>query len=513
MESNATDIISKLKDKLNALTIHELRQVGRAAGINSPSNKKKEVLIDEIISLADGSSSVKPRSTKGAHPKSDQYDREIVRDIEACRNYFTSISVHMNEEQAVSGETGAMPCAQEQDGQYEQIMQGVQNGQNEEDVPQPPVIYQSDEAEYRGILEPSDKYWFIRTQNCQITSSEDVFVHTSFINRFRLKTGDYVVCRAKRRREGECPGATYIISVNGLSPDRLYPRIIFENLTPCYPDKRYTLESEGCSLTERVIDLFSPIGNGQRALIVSPPKAGKTTMLKTIACSLVKNYPAAKVIVLLIDERPEEVTDIKRTVHGAEVIYSTFDKGEQHHIHAATLTMEYAKRLAETGHDVVILMDSLTRLTRAYNACNNSGRMLSGGLDPQALVEPRKFFGAARNVEDGGSLTIIATALIDTGSRLDNVIYEEFKSAGNMEIVLSRDLAERRVFPAIDIRASGARKEELLLSEKEIKAASKLRGMLGREINEESMYQMMQKTSKNEDFCDRLDDWIKIYRK
>lgn len=501
-QTEVTDIIGQLKNKLNALTIHELRQVGRAAGLNSPSNKQKGVLISELIALADGSAPLKPRSTKGAHPKSETYDKDIVRDIEMCRNYFTNLAAQKADSEEVSdGGDRPVTC-----GQTETAIAA-------DDYIQPPVIYQSDEKEYCGILELSDKYWFIRTNNCQISSSEDVFVHSSFVNRFHLKTGDYIVCRAKRRKEGECPGACYIVSVNGLSPERIYPRVVYENLTPCYPDRRYTLEREGCSLTERVIDLFSPIGNGQRALIVSPPKAGKTTMLKTIACSIVKNHPLAKVIVLLIDERPEEVTDIKRTVQGAEVIYSTFDKGEHHHIHTASLTMDYAKRLTETGRDVVILMDSLTRLTRAYNACNNSGRMLSGGLDPQALVEPRKFFGAARNVENGGSLTIIATALIDTGSRLDNVIYEEFKSAGNMEIVLSRELAERRVFPAIDIRASGARKEELLLSEKEMKAAGKLRGMLGREITEESMYQMMKKTPTNEDFCERLDDWIKIYRK
>ncbi len=502
-QTEITDILGQLKTKLDMLTIHELRQVGRAAGVSSPSNKQKNVLITELLSLADGTALLKPRSTKGARPKSELYDKEIVEDIETCRNYFINLAARNIEEEKSQGESDTpMGCAQPA-GAIAAV----------ETEPQPPHIFQSDEKEYCGILELSDKYWFIRTNNCQISSSEDVFVHSSFVSRFRLKVGDYIVCRAKRRREGECPGACYIVSVNGLSPDRLYPRVVYENLTPCYPDRRYTLESDGCSLTERVIDLFSPIGNGQRALIVSPPKAGKTTMLKTIAGAIAQNYPKSKVIVLLIDERPEEVTDIKRTVYGAEVIYSTFDKGEHHHIHTASLTMEYAKRLTETGRDVVILMDSLTRLTRAYNACNNSGRMLSGGLDPQALVEPRKFFGAARNVENGGSLTIIATALIDTGSRLDNVIYEEFKSAGNMEIVLSRDLAEKRVFPAIDIRASGARKEELLLSEKELKAAGKLRGMLGREINEENMYQMMKRTFTNDDFCDRLDDWLKIYRK
>jgi transcription termination factor Rho len=346
----------------------------------------------------------------------------------------------------------------------------------------------------------------------QISSQGDVFVHLSFVNRFRLKTGDYIVCKAKRRKENECPGLTYIISVNGHSPDSLR-RKIFENLTPCYPDKRFTLEYPGCTLTERVIDLFAPVGCGQRALIVAPPKAGKTTMLKDVARSLTLNYPQTKVVILLIDERPEEVTDIKRSVDNAMVVYSTFDKTESHHIHTATLALEYAKRQVEVGYDVVILMDSITRLTRAYNSICNSGRTLSGGLDPQALVEPKKFFGAARNVEGGGSLTIMATVLVDTGSRLDDVIYEEFKSTGNMEIVLSRDLAERRIFPAINIKASGARKEELLLSDEELAAVSRLRSIMGRELNEENLLATLKKTNTNKEFCEKSEAFLRLYKK
>jgi transcription termination factor Rho len=235
-------------------------------------------------------------------------------------------------------------------------------------------------------------------------------------------------------------------------------------------------------------------------------------MLKHIASAITKNYPKTKVMILLIDERPEEVTDIKRSVANAEVFYSTFDKGDNHHIHTATLGLEYAKRMVEVGHDVVILMDSITRLTRAYNAICNSGRTLSGGLDPQAIVEPKKFFGAARNVENGGSLTIIGTVLVDTGSRLDDVIYEEFKSTGNMEIVLSRELAERRIFPAIDIKASGARREDLLLSEKELNALAKLRGIIGRDLSIEQLYDTMNKTSNNDEFCEKAQTFLKVYR-
>ncbi|MDE7301368.1 MAG: transcription termination factor Rho, partial [Clostridia bacterium] len=285
----------------------------------------------------------------------------------------------------------------------------------------------------------------------------------------------------------------------------------FESLTPCYPDRRIKLEHENCPLADRVIDLFSPIGFGQRALIVSPPKAGKTTMLKEIACALRKNYPEATVIVLLIDERPEEVTDISRSVDGAEVISSTFDRGDNHHVHTASLTLDYAKRQVEAGKDVVILMDSITRLTRAHNAISNSGRILSGGLDPQALVEPKRFFGAARNIENGGSLTIIATALVDTGSRLDDVIYEEFKSTGNMEIVLSRSLAERRIFPAIDINASGARKEELLLSEEELNTSATVRGMINKKLTEGELFEAIATTKTNEEFCAKSQAFLKAY--
>ncbi len=481
------DIIARLEDKLNKLTIHELRQVGRAAGVNSPSDKKKNVLIGDILNIAKGIAPLAPRSVKGAHPKSEIYDKELVGDIESCRAYFLNLKFSESKPE--------LKVASPQ----------VYDGAN--------LDVLGDDKEYSGVLEFTDKYWFLRTGNCQISSSDDVFMHISFINRFRLKTGDFIVCKARRRKEGECPGVTYICSINGISPDRILPRVSFEGLIPCYPDRRFTLEGEGSGLTERVIDLFSPIGNGQRALIVSPPKAGKTTALKTIACSIIRNNPDVKVIILLIDERPEEVTDITRSVKGAEIIYSTFDKGEQHHIHTASLAMEYAKRLVEVGRNVVVLMDSLTRLTRAYNSCSNSGRILSGGLDPQALVEPKRIFGAARNVENGGSLTVIATALIDTGSKLDNIIYEEFKSAGNMEIVLSRDLAESRIFPAIDIKASGARKEEYLLSERELYVAGNVRKMMRSGLKEEDLLKEMSRAENNAIFCKKFDEWIKVDKK
>ncbi|MCM1438376.1 MAG: transcription termination factor Rho [Roseburia sp.] len=476
------DLADSIRIKLDTKGIHQLWQIGRAVGVAFPTKKKKAELIGDIMAIATNEAQPCPRSTRGAPPKSEEYDSEIVDEINKCRQCFNQIA-----------ETERYT---RQDGGNFAVASG------EEEI----------EATYSGVLESTEKFWFVRTQNMQITSANDVFMHVTFVNRFRLKVGDKIVCKAKRRKPNECPGATYIISVNGKSPDT--PRgVPFEGLTPCYPDRRITLEREGCGLTDRVIDLFSPIGFGQRALIVSPPKAGKTTMLKSIAKSIRHNFPEALVIVLLVDERPEEVTDITRSVDGAEVIFSTFDKGDVHHTHIASLTLEYAKRQVEAGRDVVVLLDSITRLARAHNALANSGRTLSGGLDPQALVEPKRFFGAARNIENGGSLTIIATALVDTGSKLDDIIYEEFKSTGNMEIVLSRRLAERRVFPAIDIRSSGARKEELLLNGNELDCAAAIRGQLAGNLTEEDLYSTMKKSATNADFCVKSQAFLKVFAK
>lgn len=472
------DAAESIKVKLDEKGIHSLRQIGRVIGVSFPTKKKKSELIDDIVAIAKNEAEPCPRSTRGAPPKSEDYDAEIVDEISECRKLYANANAERATEKEI--ERTFVACDEEE------------------------------EFTYSGVLEFTDKFWFVRTNNMQITSANDVFMHLSFVNKFRLRSGDKIVCKAKRRRAGECPGATYIISVNGRSPEA--PRgAPFESLTPCYPDRRIKLEREGCTLTDRVIDLFSPLGFGQRALIVSPPKAGKTTMLTDIARSIRHNYPETLVIVLLVDERPEEVTDISRSVEGAEVIYSTFDKGDNHHAHIASLTLEYAKRQVEAGRDVVVLLDSITRLSRAHNALSNSGRTLSGGLDPQALVEPKRFFGAARNIENGGSLTIIATALVDTGSKLDDIIYEEFKSTGNMEIVLSRSLAERRIFPAIDIRASGARKEELLLDENELAASAMIRGLLAKNLDEEELYSAMKKTGGNGEFAVKSQAFFKAY--
>lgn len=473
------DLAESILLKLDKMGVHSLRQLGRAVGVANPTAKKKQEIIEEIMSIARNEKEPCPRSSRGAPPKSDDYDSEMVEEIEACRKVFMGKEAEVGTPADNNGKI-TVSCGEEE------------------------------ELTYSGVLEFTDKYWFLRTNNMQISSSNDVFIHLSFVNRFRLREGDKIVCKAKRRRPNECPGVTYILSVNGNPPET--PRAkVFESLTPCYPDTRIKLEHAGGTLTERVIDLFSPIGFGQRALIVSPPKAGKTTMMTDIAASIHKNYPEAVVIVLLVDERPEEVTDISRSVEGVEVIYSTFDKGDNHHTHIASLTLEYAKRQVEAGKDVIILLDSITRLARAHNALNNSGRTLSGGLDTQALVEPKRFFGAARNIENGGSLTIIATAIVDTGSRLDDIIYEEFKSTGNMEIVLSRSLAERRIFPAIDIRSSGARKEELLLSENELAASATIRGMLAKNLGEDELFATMKRTADNTEFCAKSQAFLKAY--
>lgn len=370
-----------------------------------------------------------------------------------------------------------------------------------------------------GVLEVlPDGYGFLRMNN-YYSGPKDIYLSITQIRRFSLKTGDYVEGRARPHREGDKFDALmYIDRVNGLMPDENARRKTFEELVPIFPNERYTLETagDGNSLSARLIDLIAPIGKGQRAMIVSQPKAGKTTLLKQIAAGISANYPDSHLMVLLIDERPEEVTEMKRVIKG-EVVYSTFDELPEHHTRIAEMVQERAMRLVEQGKDVVILLDSLTRLTRAYNlVIPPTGRTLSGGMDPGALHKPKRFFGAARNIEGGGSLTVIATALVETGSRMDDIVYEEFKGTGNMEIHLDRKLAEKRVFPAIDIYKSGTRREELLLSKTELEGVYMLRKFLaggGTTEVTEQVVPMMQKTATNEEFLTKLKDWIKIYEK
>lgn len=327
-----------------------------------------------------------------------------------------------------------------------------------------------------GVLEVlADGYGFLRSENYE-SGENDVFVPQNQIRRFNLKTGDFIVGNTRLQPEaGRHEALLYVQTVNGDKVDVSIRRKAFDDLTPVYPTERIKLETAKEDSAMRLIDLIAPIGKGQRGIIVAPPKAGKTTLLKNIANSITENHPEAELIVLLIDERPEEVTDMQRCIKG-DVIFSTFDEEPSHHTKMAEIVLERAKRLVEHGRDVVILLDSITRLARAYNlTITATGRSLSGGLDPGALFKPKRFFGAARNIENGGSLTILATALIETGSRMDDVIYEEFKGTGNMEVHLDRRLQERRIFPALDIYKSGTRKEELLLSKDELEAVWSIR--------------------------------------
>ena len=326
-----------------------------------------------------------------------------------------------------------------------------------------------------------------------------------------MRVGDTIACHARASVKNDSAAFTELLSVNGMPIGSYENRPYFDALTAYFPKEKFRLSDRGEEISLRVLDLFSPVGKGQRGLIIAPPKAGKTSLLKDIARSLAKTENVA-LIVLLIDERPEEVTDFRMTVEGAEIISSTFDEGAWHHIRAADLVLAHAKRLAEAGKDVVILLDSLTKLTRAHNiVAESSGKTLSGGLDPNALGGPKRFFGAARNLEGKGSLTILATVLVDTGSRLDDVVYEEFKGTGNADIVLSRDLSERRVFPAFDLRRSGTRKDELLLSEEELSGVRRLQSR-GLADNTEGVLDMMTKTDNNEEFLARLDSWLKVYK-
>ena len=360
-----------------------------------------------------------------------------------------------------------------------------------------------------GILEVlEDGFGFLRSDN-YLTGSNDVYVSASQIRRFNLRTGDFVTGYTRNPKNNErFRGLVYVNQVNGYDPEAVKQRKRFEDLTPTFPRERISLETDNIAL--RIIDLLSPIGKGQRGLIVSPPKAGKTTLLKQSALAMMKNNKDLHIIILLIDERPEEVTDIKEATEGnnIEVIYSTFDELPEKHIKVAEMTIERAKRLVESGEDVVILLDSITRLARAYNLlCTPSGRTLSGGLDPASLYMPKRFFGADRNTKESGSLTILATALIETGSKMDDVIFEEFKGTGNMELVLNRELQEKRVFPAIDLAKSGTRREDLLLSEREIEAVNLMRRSLNdlrKDLAVERLLSMFSKTRTNEEFVNLI---------
>ncbi len=381
--------------------------------------------------------------------------------------------------------------------------EGQQQGQQSQQGQQGPS---QERPEVEGILEiqEGNDFGFLRFSNF-LTSEKDIYVSPVQIRRFNLKTGDKIRCITRLPKEGERFGALlYVLTVNGDEPGKAIRRPDFDDLTPVFPYERLRLEDGSRDLSMRLIDIVAPIGKGQRGLIVAPPKAGKTVLLKKVANAIERNYPDVELIVLLVDERPEEVTDMKRSLVGGEVIYSTFDELPEHHVQVAEMVLARAQRLVEHGKDVVILLDSITRLARAYNmVVPNSGRTLSGGLDPGALHRPKKFFGAARKMEEGGSITILATALVETGSKMDDVIYEEFKGTGNMELHLDRKLSEKRIFPAMSLNKSGTRREDLLMDQEEMEAVWAMRRAMANrpaaDVTEE-IVENLAHTRTNKDF-------------
>lgn len=483
---------------LDKLSLAELREVADKLGIQSPYKYRKKELRDLIDENIEKDIELEHKSLRELReiaqkiniPDPHKYNKNsLLRLIKNQSDY----SLDDEEEEIELEET-------EEELESSVELEGIDLDNVSDNVSN--LLENMDDINYvSGILEVlPDGYGFLRRNN-YLTSDGDVYVSPSQIRRFRLKTGDKVVGVIKPPSVTEKFNALiYINSVNDRSPEEANKREAFETLTPIYPNERITLETQDELLAPRILDLISPIGKGQRGLIVSQPKSGKTTLLKMIAKSIEKKYPEVHLIVLLVDERPEEVTDMSRSVNG-EVVYSTFDEQPKNHIKVAEMVIERAKRLVEAKADVVILLDSITKLARAYNLVTPpSGKTLSGGLDPLSFYKPKKFFGAARNVEEGGSLTILATALVETGSRMDDIIYEEFKGTGNMEIHLDRKLSERRIFPAVDLYKSGTRKEELLLSEEEQNATTTIRQAMGelstQEVTE-ALIRLLEDTDNN----------------
>lgn len=451
-------------ENLEKYTLVELRQLAKEKGVKNVSKLKKEELIDFL--------------TNATEESIDKTNENLIED-----DGIITTNYYEKEEKAENNSSSGYKITNEEDEIVEGILEVLPDG-----------------------------YGFLRGEN-YLSTPKDVYISPVQIRRFKLDKGDKIKGIARLPKEGEkFPALIYVGEVNGEAPEKAYRRTKFDDLIPIYPNERIKLETSSNEYSMRIIDLMCPIGKGQRGMIVAPPKVGKTTLLKKIANSISINNPEIELIVLLIDERPEEVTDMRRSING-DVIYSTFDELPEHHVKVAEMVLERAKRLTEQKKDVVILLDSITRLARAYNlVVPSSGKTLSGGFDPSALHKPKKFFGAARNIENGGSLTILATALIETGSRMDDVIFEEFKGTGNMEVHLDRKLSEKRIFPAIDINKSGTRREELLLSKKELETVFALRKALSTmavtEVTEQLIDQMTA-TKNNEEFLERISYFFK----
>ena len=476
-------------------TLVELRQFAKEKGIKNVTKLKKEELIDVLGKESELSDS----------KMSELLVQNQVKDVIDAKHINIT-----NSEEKTENTTQDMPAMN-----FETAAVKFQiNANAKDDSNLKYKLTTPEDFIAEGVLEIlPDGYGFLRGEN-YLSSPKDVYISPVQIRRFRLDNGDKIKGIARLPKEGErFPALIFVGEVNGESPENLYKRKKFDDLTPIYPEEKIKLETTSNEYSMRMIDLICPIGKGQRGMIVAPPKVGKTTLLKKIANSITANHPEIELIVLLIDERPEEVTDMKRSIKG-DVIYSTFDELPEHHVKVAEMVLERAKRLTEQGKDVVILLDSITRLARAYNlVIPASGRTLSGGLDPAALHKPKKFFGAARNIEFGGSLTILATALIETGSRMDEVIFEEFKGTGNMEVHLDRSLSEKRIFPAIDINKSGTRREEKLLTPDELATVFALRKALSSmpvaDVTEQIITQMIA-TKNNEEFIEKMKKILKI---
>ena len=445
-----------MREKYESLSLSVLRDLARARGLKGISALKKAELIERMLEEDD--------REKGQRQENGREEHERAESVRT-------------------------------DGEHEKSREFQENGHSHGD--RKPILNNEglDSGEKaNGILEVlPDGYGFIRCEN-YLPGENDIYVSQSQIRKFNLKTGDIIQGNIRVNQGEKFRALLYVTSINGFHPNESVRRYNFEDMTPIFPDHRLIMERPGGSMAMRIVDLISPIGKGQRGMIVSPPKAGKTTLLKDVAKSILRNNRKIHLIILLIDERPEEVTDIKEAIQGenVEVIYSTFDELPEHHKRVSEMVVERARRLVEHKKDVVILLDSITRLARAYNlVIPPSGRTLSGGLDPAALYAPKRFFGAARNMREGGSLTILATALVDTGSKMDDVIYEEFKGTGNMELILDRKLQEKRVFPAIDIQKSGTRREDLLLNREEQEAVYHMRRALNGMKSEDAVEQIL----------------------
>ena len=454
---------------LENCTLVELRQLAKEKGVKNVSKLKK----DELLEILE-------------HEEENKINHKLSKEESENLDDFLDDEILDNDETKTNEEV--------------RIVDGYK-------------LSSQDDRIAEGILEIlPDGYGFLRGKN-YLSTPDDIYISPVQIRRFKLDNGDKIKGIARSPKEGEkFPALIYVGEVNGGAPELAYRRKKFDDLIPIYPNEKIKMETTSNEYAMRMIDLVCPIGKGQRGMIVAPPKVGKTTLLKKIANSITTNNPEVELIVLLIDERPEEVTDMRRSIKG-DVIYSTFDELPEHHAKVAEMVLERAKRLTEQRKDVVILLDSITRLARAYNlTIPSSGRTLSGGLDPAALHKPKKFFGAARNIENGGSLTILATALIDTGSRMDEVVFEEFKGTGNMEVVLDRSLSEKRVFPAIDINKSGTRREDLLLNKEELDAVYSLRKAMSNmnqsDVTEQLIAQMMS-TKNNEELVEKLNKIFK----